>query len=51
MEKDKARVAKAYNKKAKVSCFKLKIQCEKHTTNWIEEQQVWEVVTKLGRSL
>lgn len=25
MEKDKARVAKAYNKKAKVSCFKLKI--------------------------
>jgi transposase InsO family protein len=50
IEKDKARVAKAYNKKVKSKSFQVGELVWK-TTNWIEEQSIWQVVTKLGGSL
>jgi hypothetical protein len=52
IEKNKARVAKAYNKKSQEQILPNgRISVENNTTNWIEEQSVWQVVTKLGRSL
>ena len=42
IEKDKARVAKAYNKKVRSKSFSSgRIGVENHTTNWIEEQSIW----------
>jgi hypothetical protein len=53
IEKDKARVTKAYNKKVKSKSFQMGELVWKtmHTFYWIEEQSVWQVVTKLGGSL
>ena len=52
IEKDKARVVKAYNKKVRSKSFQVgELVWKNHTTNWIEEQLVWQVVTELGRSL
>jgi hypothetical protein len=53
IEKDKAQVTKAYNKKVKSKSSQIRELVWKtmHTFYWIEEQSVWQVVTKLGGSL
>jgi hypothetical protein len=46
IEKDKTRVARAYNKKGQEQIFpSRRISVENHTTYWIEEQSVWQTVT------
>jgi hypothetical protein len=46
IEKDKTRVARAYNKKGQEQIFpSRRISVENHTTYWIEEQSVWQMVT------
>jgi hypothetical protein len=49
IEKDKGRVAKQESQEQIISSERISVK--NHTTNWIEEQQVRQVITKLERSL
>ena len=48
IEKDKLRVARAYNKMVKLKSFQVGDLVWKTIVSWDEKEQIWQIVAKLG---